>query len=487
MWIEIGNTFTRVGQSTRDEIRWLAELLSFEDQSKTFYRDRRGKTVRRKGGPGKVCMYSHLTQSFPAGLTAMVYEKAKLDGVALNILDNRTKPGPVDPNADLGWLHDFQRKGVDIGLQRTKGIWHVATSGGKTEMAVALMRATPDVNWLLLAPEKDLMHNAARRWEKRTGEPAGLIGDGILSIERVTAATFQTLAYKLGYTKRGAKGDSRIDDQKVREFVNSVGGLIFDEVHQLPADTFYNVAMGIPNAYYRIGMSGTPLVRGDRKSLMAIAATGNVIYTISSKYLIDNGFASKPTIYVQPHECEPGKHSTWQKAYKQLITVSQLRNEKVAQAAIVCEKPALVFVKEIDHGRALTRLLGNRGLKVEFVWGDSKTPVRDRMIELLEWGDLDCIVCSVVFNTGTDIPEVRSIINAAAGKSIIQTLQRIGRGMRVTWDSQGELVKTKFTVYDFQDKGNTWLAKWARERLRSYMSEGHDVRLVDTFTNLGQV
>ncbi len=56
--------------------------------------------------------------------------------------------------------------------------------------------------------------------------------------------------------------------------------------------------------------------------------------------------------------------------------------------------------------------------------------------------------------------------------------------MRVTRDASGAVIKRTFTVYDFNDAGNKWLTQWSRDRLSSYVSEGHEVNVVDSFTEV---
>ena len=111
------------------------------------------------------------------------------------------------------------------------------TGSGKTETAVALAMRLGMTNTLFIAPEADLMHNAARRWELRTDVQAGRIGDGYMTPrDGFTAATFQTLASRM--TKK---------DPKLLKYLSTVGALIIDEVHTLPASSFYNVAQAIGN------------------------------------------------------------------------------------------------------------------------------------------------------------------------------------------------------------------------------------------------
>jgi superfamily II DNA or RNA helicase len=72
---------------------------------------------------------------------------------------------------------------------------------------------------------------------------------------------------------------------------------------------------------------------------------------------------------------------------------------------------------------------------------------------------------------------LRSVINAAGGKSTIATLQRAGRGMRVDRDIAGNVKDggDEFEVWDIYDRGNAWLEKHAKARVKSYQIEGHEV------------
>jgi superfamily II DNA or RNA helicase len=474
MHVELTNRTAKVVQATDDEHAWLHEYLSFEDQRTKFMRRRDGSV---KVGPGRrVSLLQGM--EFPAGLVGKVKRAAIQAGKLIKIVDKRRRPctvltwqqatGTADP-----WLYDFQREAVDAALTRTRGILDVPTGGGKTEIAVGLAMRLGMTNTLFIAPEADLMHNAARRWEKRTGVEAGRIGDGHLSPrDGFTAATFQTLA-------------RRMNDPKLKAYLPTVGAMIVDEVHTLPADSFYNVAQSV-DAYWRVGVSGTPLARGDRRSLFSIAATGAVIYKVETQLLIDRGFISKPHIRMVTHE-QAGDAASWQKGEKQNIVESRSRNALITRLARVAPKPGLVFVKLKKHGRVLTEMLNEAGIEAEFIWGEKNTAQRDAAIKRLQEGELDVIVCSVVFQTGTDIPEVRSMVIACGGKSEIATLQRIGRGMRVVRDEfTGNTIKDQFWVYDVMDMepkrdaghtGNRWNARHSRERFKAYTGVGHEVTI----------
>lgn len=467
MIIELGNVDSRVASSTPAELDWLCGLLSFRDESKAFVR--RGGTVERVDPPEMTLLTEQRT--FPAGLTGKVTRDAAAHGLTVHVMDVRVRPWAPDLGVSTDWLRPYQREAAERALAKTRGILSLPTGSGKTEIAVAMAMLVPDARWLMVTPEKDLMHNAARRFELRTHEKAGRIGDGLWQPEEhFTAATFQTLAMEL---KAGSV--------RCKRFLEGIAGVVFDEVHTLPADTSYAVAQQIP-AYWRIGMSGTPLARGDKKSLFSIAATGSIIMKIEPQFLIDNGWLSTPRIkMIEVRQGGAPGAGTYRDAYTRLIVESSARNRYLSSIAMMAAKPGLLFVREKKHGFEMVKMLRARGLRCEFVWGDKSTPERDSAIKKLEWGDLDVIVCSKVFVTGTDIPSLRSIINGMAGKSEIETLQRLGRGMRVTAD------KSEFELWDVKDVAepmdgpNRWNHRHANERFRAYAEQGYEVLVVGDF------
>ena len=492
MRIELGNIHATVIDASDDDYAWLYDYLSFEDSKSKFVRGRDG-SVKFNANAKKLSMLQ-VDDTFPTGLVGKVKRAALKKGMHIPIIDRRAAPCvPLDwqaavvntallvPDGKGGvkpWLHDFQQAAVDKAILKTRGILDMPTGAGKTETACGIAMRLGHTNTLFVAPEADLMHNAARRWEKRAGIESGRIGDGYLKpVDGFTAATFQTLAARI-----------RSGDKDILEYLATVGCVIFDECHTLPADEFYRTAMQIP-AYWRIGMSGTPLARGDRKSLFSIAATGSIIYKVETQLLIERGFIAKPHIQMIRHQ-QDFEASGWQAGERQGIVESASRNRLAVQLALNIPKPGLVFVKLKKHGILLEKMMKKAGLKAEFLWGEKNITQRDEAIKRLQDGDLDVIIASVIFQTGTDIPEVKSMVIACGGKSEIATLQRIGRGMRIVRDPEtGEVLKDEFHVKDIFDTeprqhagqtGNRWNANHSRERFKAYAGVGHEVTMKDT-------
>jgi superfamily II DNA or RNA helicase len=254
----------------------------------------------------------------------------------------------------------------------------------------------------------------------------------------------------------------------------AVEGVVALNCHTLPADTFWSVAMATANAAYRIGLSGTPLARGDRRSVQAIAALGPVIFRLRADALVAQGILAKPRIRMAILPQESGK-PTWQGVYGELVVRSKARNAVLVEMARRCERPGLLFVKEVAHGKAIERALWAAGVRAGFVWGTHSSEYRKAMVRRLERADLDVLVCSVVFQEGIDIPSLRAVIVGSGGRSVIAAIQRVGRGTRIERNAAGEVTKDTFEVWDVADRGQDWMERAAKERRAAYLKEGYEV------------
>ena len=451
MKIELGNCYSKLTSATDDEAHWLHDYLTFEYVSFGYKGKRKVRYLK---------LLNRINKTFPSGLTSLIKKVAERDeGFLVEISDTRGAPvKDSEINADKAdWLYAHQREGVERVIQEKRGIVWVPTGGGKTEIAIGLTVAIP-CRWLFLVHRGTLLHQAAKRYELRTGKKAGLIGDGLWSEEEFTVATFQNL-----WAKR--------DTPEAKKLLASIDGLMVDEAHVLPATSFWSTVMSI-DAYYRVGLSGTPLVRGDKRSTFTVGALGPTIYRVRPQTLIDIGILAKPSIQLVPvQQVYHAKRRMYQNVYKTLIVSSKVRNERIVEIAKIATKPSLIFVQRIRHGKLLLKMLRDTGINVELVDGKHATGARKTYIEALERGDLDVLICTVIFQEGVDIPDLQSVIIAIGGASSIAAIQRMGRGMRKVAG------KTTFEVWDIMDTGDKWLEKHSRERGRAYLDEGHEVRV----------
>lgn len=476
-WI-VSNLHVRV-EGSDEERSWLDDYLVVKDRR---FVARRGKA---KYVENKIHLYNLHTDTFPAGLGHAVALAAKKDkGFTVTVDDQRLKPCILDLRADLEWLRHHpaanidpiphQIEAVEAVLKRGRGIIKVPTGGGKTEIACGLAKALP-CKWLFLVHRGDLLHQTAARFKLRTGEDAGLVGDGHFAPARFTVAMFQTIHQGL---KNG--------NPEVIKLLEDAEGALFDECHTLAADTFWDIAMRLRNAYYRVGLSGTPLQHRDKRSTLVLAALGPLIYRVSAKFLQEIGVLSRPEIRFVTVRQKSDK-PTWQGVYGESIIKSKKRNLAVLGMIQRAARPCLVFVQQIKHGNTLKKMLGAKGIPCEFIWGKESTAERAAAVERLVRTDIEVLICNVIFQEGIDIPSLRSVVVATGGASPIAALQRVGRGMRA---QQG---KFTFEVWEVADKGCgctpdseegthsgcRWLEKHTRERIKAYLSEEYEYTTED--------
>jgi len=450
------NLWARVEDASPEDLAWLRQYLTVPVKGAEH-------TDAYQNGvwDGSTRLLDERRQRFGAGLVRMVVGRAREAGVQIELQDVRREPR-VTLNASAGaWLRSYQTPVLERILERRRGIVAMPTGSGKSELFAALAQAVP-VRWLILVDTKDLMHQAADRIFLRTGERAGLWGDGEKDPRRVTVATLQALLRGIG------------DGGQVDELLEGAQGLVCDEVQVLAPGESHKVAMATPNAYWRIGLSATPLEREDEDDYRTIEALGPLIVDVPVKELVDAGVLARIEILMvqfQQHRMT----GTWGEVYEAGVVLNADRNRiaaRIAASPILCPRPALAFVKAVPHGRAFMGRLDAANVRAEYISGVNSTNARNGAKIRLNTGRSDVLVVSKIFNKGVDIPFVESAVNLAAGRSRIDAIQKPGRLMRIAGEK--ELVR----YWDFLDVGNRWLEAHARLRMEAYRSRGYETRVV---------
>lgn len=450
------NLWTIVTDCTDDEQAWMYHTLSWKDAKAARFTRNRDPYTR---------MYNPSTGTFPAGLTRQVYEAALAAGMVVSITDARKKPCTRDAAADLAWLRWYQVEAVEAAVRRTRGVIWAPTGSGKTEIAIGLTLALP-CKWLFLADRGDLVAQAAARYALRTGVQATMVDSVDNLSDGLNIGTFQL------FWARVKKGNKLAE-----KLLGQADGLLVDECHILPAASYTKVAHAAANAYYRIGLSGTP--SGGEKKILVQANLGPILYRILPQTLIDEGVLAKPVIRMLPcHqtiELPPaiGNRALaklWAMVNNTLVIDSEERNNLIVDAIVNrAKKPALCFVTQTAHGEAIQKAVAARGVSCAYVDGRASVPRRQAAIKRLEYGEIDVLIATTIFNQGIDIPGLESVIIAAGGQSVIAAIQRVGRGMRT--DSGRKMT---FEVWDIADTGSL-LEKHTKARVKAYEAEGFSV------------
>lgn len=455
MQLKVVDNKVQVVSYSAEEYRWLDEAL-------TFGYDRWNAAEKRMSTQA-IHFLTGKSPVFPRGLLRNVVIAGINDDVPVNV-DEQENRLVRDESADIGWLDDTQLKAFDRVVSKRNGILKLSTGSGKTEIAVALMHAFKG-RWLFLVHKTNLLHQTAERYNKRTGDHAGIIGDGAFVPARVTVATYQTITKMLiNSAKRKA----------MLEFLQSIDGVIADECHVVPSSTAYSTISHCKKADFLVGLSATPLSRSDQRSIYAIAALGPIIFKVNAAHSIEKGRLVKPTIRML-YCIHPSNKGSYQYVYKRFVIESDDRNALVAAITKKAAKPCMVFVKNIAHGNTLLKMIRKAGINANFVNGSHNTDKRRAEIKRLVRGDIDVIVTTPVFQEGVDIPSLASVVMAGSGASHIAALQSVGRVLR---SDEG---KQSAEIWDVFDSGINSLEKHARARATAYRSEGHTV-LVGNFS-----
>ena len=407
------------------------------------------------------CLFSRKGRFYTySGLLPRIKRRMNSLGFHVIVKDVRQKPRIRE---SFEWFpqllspgREYQVRAVEAALKWERGILWLPTGSGKTELALQIHKAL-GVKMLFLVHRNNLVLQTIGRYEKLTGRRAGRIGEGVFEDNPLfVAATLQTL-----YRKR----------KQLKDFFNSFDAVVLDEGHVGPSRTFATVMASIP-AYYRYAISGTPLDRSDERNVLLVGLTGRIIYHLKAITLVAQGILAKPTIKYVTYRSK-GVRGSYKNVYTEGIVRNTVRNDLIQHICKVTETPTLVFVMRIEHGYELQKRLEGMGFSVEFVWGKVGGWKREYLAKQLDKGTFEILIASTVFDMGVDIPGLRSIVIASSGKSVIASLQRLGRGHRTTEE------KKEVTIWDFYDASHRWLVDHSIQRQNTYREEGYEVEEVN--------
>jgi superfamily II DNA or RNA helicase len=418
---------------------------------------------------GKRHFFRDKDSSFPIGLYEEVVKA--LQGAnpkaRITLNDQRVRPATADRGFDLHGIDfgvgkfDYQLEAAKEMVRVGRGILKIATNGGKTEIAAAVAKHL-SVPTLFLVERLELVRQTLRRFAKRLQLPEdeiGYIADGEFRLGKwITIATPKSLK-------------NRLADPEVQRMLR-VWELVFaDECHHTASDTFYDIMRRLP-AFYRFGLSGTPLDRTDESDMRLIATTGPILYEVKNRMLIERGISVEPQLeMVRIKEPKLADSLTWGTVYRLGITENDVLAEAVVSRAVAhaaAGKQVVVLVDKAKHGKALEKRMKedfDTPFKFRFISGSMKLDTREKALEDFTSRKLRCLIATPILDEGVDIPNIDVLILAAGGKSKIRLLQRVGRGLRV---GEG---KDVLHVIDFAVFSHRWLLSHSLERLRAYKSE----------------
>jgi superfamily II DNA or RNA helicase len=454
---------------------------------------------------GKQRFFNRKEKSFPTGLLQEVIDALNEWEVEVKTVDKRTGmvkfPNLATEEIVLSsgkTLRNYQVDAVKsvinntyCGLPFQRGIINIATNGGKTVIAEALLDdiydKIPDNKCILFVTHsKEIAFQAKNSFENDLGIDVGFIGDGKWNCKRVTIALISTLYSRM-----------KKNSPEYQKLVKSTIGFIGDEIHHSSSTSWYEVLETFTSASIRLGLTGTVENEDEVKRLRLKSVCGDILVKISNEFLIQNGFSAKPECRlfridypdIDNHmryfgqDGEAGQLS-YSDTYQKGIVMNDYRNWIIAK---LCEREfnsnhqVLVLVEHLEHGASIEKFLDviNPEIKHLFLYGELKSEERQTGLQLLKSGDVDVIISTSILDEGVDVPNINSVIYARGGKSTRKILQGIGRGLRKKDD------ESALKFYDFMDYTSQYLLEHSLNRYKVLKKENFEIKKLSLEDDLG--
>lgn len=370
---------------------------------------------------------------FDLGMFYKIYkymtEVVKLDDVQIDP-ELLKKINPIQGLENVEYLEyeprDYQKEMCEKAFKFGRGIFEVATGGGKTYVMALLCHNLLKNNLakkiLVLEPDLGLVEqvygeflkSGVKNWtEKYTGEN-NFDGNSEIVIANIGILN--------------SRGEEKVKD---------CDALIIDEAHKLKRGNKINKVLDKISADIRFGFTGT--LPDEKEDVMCIEGKiGPVIYRKTSvdlkEYLTQASCSVVKLEYgQQPDWFAPEDLKRYRQEYDFIIN-NESRNRIISKLSCNLQNNTLILIDRIQHGLDLQKTLQKEceNKKVFFIRGEVEVESRNQIRKIMESkNDVICIAISSIFATGVDIKNLHNIILANAGKAKIRLLQSIGRGLRL--------------------------------------------------------
>lgn len=457
------NTHLEFVDPTVELVDFVKKNLSYTDKAKQFQLKRMAKNPWLRTSPaylalqqevkGQVYSHSGNILTIPSGFSDMFIENFPNE----NYTDFRKETGK---KLSFPWvnkpfdLRPYQAEVVDILLAPTRyrGIVNFATGLGKTLTAIHLIKRYKK-NTLIVCPSDSVAKQFYTQCENAFGKDVvGFYGAGKKKINDITIGIAASIT-------------RNTDDFKNADF----GMVIFDEIHHIAADTFYNIAEAVSGVGKIFGLTATDY-RSDGKDIMITAGCGPVVSRKDVKWGITNGYLADPYFIIkQVNTGGKDFKDNKIKNYKEHILNNSIMKDLIYKDAlnmINAGRSVLVLVDEVAHGEELSKLLG-----IPFATGlDNKS---NDYVDSLNQGKIKGLVgTDGRIGEGTDTQNVDVLILANFVASRGPVIQAVGRSLRKT------AKKDKCIVIDYIPLGSEQLTRHGWNRVDYYRDITDKIKII---------
>jgi superfamily II DNA or RNA helicase len=394
-----------------------------------------------------------------------------------NFIDNRVSVELKDFPVFNGELEDYQEAAIkDIQAKSCQGLVEIATAGGKTVTALALLSRLKQRS-IIFVHTIDILD----QWERQAkrflpGVDVGIwYGAKKKEGKHITIATIQSM-----------------DDALISRMSKEYGLIVMDECHRAASPSFQNV-VGNMAAKFRYGLTAT-IKRKDGKHFLLSSTFGEVLVKLEYADITDRIILptvypveiSTSTDYSRVYFDKVDNRTGQLETYVDYVLLDELLAQDMERNAIVTtvirsvmaapETYGLVLTKRVEHAQYLAEVLRGYGISAEAAYGEMSKKARSNLFERARKKEIRCIVGTSLADEGLDIVVLNRLFLVAPTSFDGKLTQRIGRVIRV---AEG---KDDVAVIDFVDKDVLELASGFEKRKRFFAK--HDIE-VKPFETLG--
>jgi superfamily II DNA or RNA helicase len=439
-------------QVSKKDAATLFPILSFESS----YWTQGPFKKQRKTYQKNVFSYKGQTHwRFYTGLLPRIRQWCIAQNIPLRIIGEELKiPRQNPPFLEGIEFRPDQLKMIDLACEHGRGVIHAPTGVGKTIMQLGLTSCYPNAKVLLLCHTVSIIDQTFKEFQRFGFKDVEMFGGGNIiqkPSKRITVSTMQSFV--------------KLDPRNYMDYYDIV---IVDEAHHTHLqDSTYTTILSHLLAPIRIGFTATVRTNIEAQ-LVSEGMFGPVIGKTTIEEAAELNILARPKLKFIKAQCSPKIMDIrkYQEVYEFGIVNNKLRNRQIAE--IVSEfyhndETTLIFVTHIAHGELIAEELHKLlGIEVPFVQGDMPQDERTKVKNGLLKKTIKICIATTSWGEGIDIKNLQNVVLAGGGKSEIQTLQKVGRGLRKT---DG---KEFVTIVDFLDLAHFHLVKHTGERLGTY-------------------
>jgi superfamily II DNA or RNA helicase len=453
--IVIDNTWTHLKPNVKLNTELIRRIESEMSYSREEYSNFRKETFELE-----IPLFERERLRYPTGLYSTLDRILSECHFSFDVLDTRIIPSIGDPlQMHAKKLRDYQEEVVHSAIKAERGVIKVATGGGKTVIAAAIV-AQLNLKTLFIVYSIDLLEQTADEFENMFKIKVGKIGGGYCDIRQINVCTVQTLhsAFDLKYSAIDEENmfkekiSKHVLERKheIRKVVQEAEVVISDECHRATAPVYIQMMQLMQSAYFRYSLSATPY-RDKSIDKVLDAYSGRQICNISASFLIDKGYLVQPWIYMlDPNEHPKYKYvrKSFRNIYEEYIVNNDLRNEMIIDSTLrllELGKSVLITVTRLPHGDILCERLAKAGVgSVAFIQGEVNGEMRKDLLNKVRTKQLQVLV-------GSSLPYDEFIWIKDQNKKI--SLIRIGEFVETSLNTQ---IEAEFQTLSFWQNKICW-------------------------------